>query len=71
MKRISNSREYEAIKKRIDELLEVVCDENYNLIPEAIELEFLSGLIEDYEQQHFPISMTSSKMKEYESEVVQ
>ena len=33
MKTISNKVEYKAIVKRIDELLEIVTDENYNVIP--------------------------------------
>ncbi|MDR0828874.1 MAG: hypothetical protein LBN95_02020 [Prevotellaceae bacterium] len=56
MKKIANDKEYYVIKNRIDELLEVVSDENYNTIIESIELEFLSGLIEEYEQANFPIS---------------
>jgi antitoxin component HigA of HigAB toxin-antitoxin module len=56
MKRITNDKEYNAIKKRIETLLEIVSDENYETIPESIELEFLSDLIEEYEQIHYPIS---------------
>ncbi|MDR2950134.1 MAG: hypothetical protein LBV71_13115 [Prevotella sp.] len=51
MKSITNDREYQAIVKRIDELLTVVTDENYNTIPEAIELDFLSALVEEYERR--------------------
>jgi HTH-type transcriptional regulator/antitoxin HigA len=54
---ITNEREYQAISKRIDELLQVVTDENYNIIPEAIELDFLSNLIEEYENKYFPIAI--------------
>jgi HTH-type transcriptional regulator/antitoxin HigA len=57
MKKITNEKEYNVIKNRIDELLEIVTDENYNSIPESIELEFLSELIEEYENVHYPISM--------------
>ncbi|MDR0835157.1 MAG: hypothetical protein LBN11_01055 [Tannerella sp.] len=46
MKKSTNEKEYNVIKNRIDELLEIVTDENYNSIPESIELEFLSELIE-------------------------
>ena len=54
MKTISNEKEYIAIVKRIDELLEIVNDENYDTIPQAIELEFLSDLIEEYERKYYP-----------------
>ena len=59
MKRITNDKEYYAIIKRIDELLETVTDENYDTITESIELEFLSGLVEEYENKHFPVSIPS------------
>ena len=59
MKRITNDKEYYAITKRIDELLETVTDENYDTITESIELEFLSGLVEEYENTHFPVSIPS------------
>ena len=62
MKSISNEAEYNAIVKRIDELLEVVTDENYNTVPEAIELDFLSELIEEYEQKHYHISQPTKKL---------
>jgi HTH-type transcriptional regulator/antitoxin HigA len=57
MKCIKNDKEYYAITKRIDKLLETVTDENYNIVPESIELEFLSDLVEEYENKHFPISI--------------
>ena len=56
MKAIINDREYQAISKRIDQLLEVVTDENYNSIPEAVELDFLSTLIEEYDRKHYSIA---------------
>jgi HTH-type transcriptional regulator/antitoxin HigA len=52
---IKNEREYNAIAKRIDELLAIVTDENYDTIPESIELDILSDLIEEYENEHYPI----------------
>lgn len=56
MKAISNEMEYNAIIKRVNELLEIVTDENYNSIPEAVELDFLSNLIADYEEANYPVS---------------
>ena len=70
MKSISNETEYNAIVKRIDELLEIVTDENYSTIPEAIELDFLSALVEEYEDRHYPIEQPSMidvmKLRMYE-----
>ena len=57
MNRITNDREYYAITKRIDELLAIVTDENYNIVPEAIELDFLSDIVEEYENKYFPVSL--------------
>ena len=54
MKTISSEKEYNAIIKRINELLEVVTDENYNTLPQAIELDFLSDLVEEYECKYYP-----------------
>jgi len=63
MKTISNEIEYKAIVKRIDELLEIVTDENYNIIPEAIELDFLSELVEEYENKYYPVTPPSMNRK--------
>jgi len=57
MNRITNDKEYYAITKRIDELLKIVTDENYTIVPEAIELDFLSDLVEEYENKYFPVSI--------------
>jgi HTH-type transcriptional regulator/antitoxin HigA len=54
MKTITNEKEYNAIVKRISELLEIVTDENYDTIPQAIELDFLSDLVEEYECKYYP-----------------
>ena len=56
MKTISNEKEYNAIVKRIDELLEIVTDENYDTLPQAIELDFLSDLVEEYERKYYPVT---------------
>jgi HTH-type transcriptional regulator/antitoxin HigA len=75
MKKITNDTEYYIIKKRIDELLEVVSDENYETIPESIELEFLSELIEEYEKKHYPVSLPTLsemlKLRMYEMNINQ
>jgi len=75
MNRITNDREYHAITKRIDELLQIVSDDNYDVIPEAIELDFLSDLVEEYENKHFPISIPTLtevlKLRMYEMDINQ
>ena len=59
MKHIKNDKEYYAIIKRINELLAIVSDENYDTVTESIELEFLSSLVEEYENKYFPVSIPS------------
>ena len=70
MKSISNETEYNAIIKRINELLEIVTDENYDTIPEAIELDFLSAFVEEYENKYYPIEQPTMvdvlKLRMYE-----
>jgi HTH-type transcriptional regulator/antitoxin HigA len=61
MKTITNEKEYNAIVKRINELLETVTDENYDTIPQAIELDFLSELVEEYEREYYPDSSPPQK----------
>jgi len=61
MKTITNEKEYNAIVKRINELLEIVTDENYDTIPQAIELDFLSELVEEYERKYYPDSSSSQQ----------
>ena len=72
---LTNDREYQAITKRIDELLQVVSDENYDTVPEAIELDFLSDLIEEYENKHYPIAVPTLaevlKLRMYEMNINQ
>ena len=63
MKTISNEKEYNAIVKRMDELLEIVNDENYDTIPQAIELDFLSDLVEEYECKYYPAMQPSMNRK--------
>jgi len=75
MNRITNDREYHAITKRIDELLQIVSDDNYDVVPEAIELDFLSDLVEEYENKHYPISIPTLaevlKLRMYEMDINQ
>ena len=60
MKSISNELEYNAILKRINELLEIVTDENYFTTSESIELNFLSTIVEEYEDRDYPINQPST-----------
>ena len=52
---IKNEIQYNAIMKRIDQLLEVVDDNNTEDNPEYIELMLLTDLVESYEDEHYPI----------------
>lgn len=75
MKTITNDKEYQAIVGRINQLLDIVTDNNYNSIPEAVELDFLSELIEEYDREHYPIAQPtlseSIRLRMYEMNINQ
>ena len=52
---IKNETQYNAIMKRIDQLLEMVDDNTPEDNPEYIELMLLTDLVESYEDEHYPI----------------
>ena len=49
---IKNELQYNAIMKRIDELLQVVNDDTHENDPDYIELMILTDLVEAYEEIH-------------------
>ena len=52
---IKNETQYNAIMKRIDQLLEMVDDNTPEDNPEYIELMLLTDLVESYEDERYPI----------------
>ena len=52
---IKNETQYNAIMKRIYQLLEVVDDNTPEDNPDYIELMLLTDLVESYEDEHYPI----------------
>ena len=67
MTKIQNETAYKATMERIEELLPLV-DDNTPL--SDIELDLLSGLVEEYEDEHYPIKSPSladiMKLRMYE-----
>jgi HTH-type transcriptional regulator/antitoxin HigA len=61
---ISTGKEYRAIVNRINKLLEIVTDENYDTIPQSVELDFLSDLVEEYERDYYPVNLQSKRQVE-------
>lgn len=55
MKKIENEIAYKATMARIEELLPLVDDNTPKDDKNLIELDLLSGLIEEYEVEHYPI----------------
>jgi HTH-type transcriptional regulator/antitoxin HigA len=55
-------KEYEVALKRIDELLPLVTDDTPNSDPNLIELLKVSGIVEEYENEHYPISDNSTNI---------
>lgn len=72
---IHNEIQYNAIMKRINELLEVVSDDTLQTNPNYIELDVLSDLVEKYEDLHYPIETPSLvdviKLRMYEMNITQ
>lgn len=56
MTRIENENQYNAALERIEELLKVVSDETAETDRNFVELDLLSGLVADYENEHYPVS---------------
>ena len=55
MAHIQNEEQYRAIMQRIDELMDIVTDDTPDYNPSYVELDLLSELVADYEQEHYPI----------------
>lgn len=59
MSQIKNEKQYKAMMARIDEIF-LSTDENTPADdPRLLELDLLSSLVEEYEQEHFPIETPS------------
>ena len=57
---IKNEMQYNAIMKRIGELLQIVDDNTPESNPDYIELMILTDLVEAYEDMYYPIENTLS-----------
>ena len=57
---IKNEMQYNAIMKRIGELLQIVDDNTHESNPDYIELMILTDLVEAYEDTYYPIENTLS-----------
>lgn len=75
MARIENEIQYNATMKRIEELWQLVDEETPIDDKNSIELELLSKLIADYENEHYPIKSPSLqdvlKLRMYEMDLTQ
>lgn len=57
MAKIRNEIAYKAAMERLEELLPLVDDNTPLTDRNLIELDLLAGLIEEYEEEHYPIKM--------------
>lgn len=75
MTKIENNFQYEWALKRVEELLPLVTDETPLNDPNSIELEMLSNLVADYEEEHFALGKPSLidviKLRMYEMNINQ
>ena len=56
MAQIKNEQQYEAACQRIEELLKIVGNNTPENDKDMLELDLLSDLVADYEEEHYPIA---------------
>ena len=70
MARIKDEKQYRAALHRIDELLKVCSNETPATDKNMLELDLISDLVEEYEDEHYPIPelslMESNQLRMYE-----
>lgn len=75
MAQIKTEQQYRSLLKRVDELLDLVEETTPLTDPNMIELDILSDLVEEYEDEHYPIGTPSLvdviKLRMYEMNLTQ
>ena len=75
MKTIKNEAEYNVVMQRIEELIKLTDDDTPKTDKNLIELDMLSGLVEEYEDIHYPIGAPTLvdvlKLRMYEMKLTQ
>lgn len=75
MTKIKTEKQYKAACERIEELLAIVGNETSTDNKDYIELDLLSDLVADYEEEHFPVESPSlvdaMKLRMYEMKLNQ
>ena len=75
MAQIKNEAAYRAAMHRIDELLKVVNDSTPIDDPNYLELDMISDMVEEYEEEHYPIAaptlVETIKLRMYEMGLTQ
>ncbi len=61
MEAIKNHIQQDTARKRIEDLLQVVGNENTQSNKDFIELDVLTDLVADYEERHFPVETYSDE----------
>ena len=75
MTKIVNDKQYKVLMERIEELLPLVAEDTPMTDKNLVELELLSNLAADYDEEHYPIKTPSLpevlKLKMYERGLTQ
>lgn len=75
MAKIKTKEQYEATCKRIEELLQVVDNKTHTGNKDYIELDLISDLVAEYEEEHYPIAAPTLieviKLRMYEMDLTQ
>lgn len=62
MAKIKTEKQYEAACARIEELLKVVSNDTPSDDKNFLELDLISDLVADYEEEHFPVEAPALKV---------
>jgi HTH-type transcriptional regulator/antitoxin HigA len=75
MAQIKDEKQYEALLKRVEYLMEVVQEDTPQDNPDFIELDVLADLVEEYAIEHYPVGTPSLtnvlKLRMYEMNLTQ
>ena len=75
MAQIKTEEQYKAARARIDELLKVVNNDTPKTDKNLLELDLISDLVADYEEEHYPIAtptlVETIKLRMYEMGLTQ
>lgn len=75
MTKIKDEKQYQAILKRVEQLMDIVQEDTPSTDPDFVELDLLADLAEEYEIAHYPVGQPTLaevlKLRMYEMQLTQ